>query len=63
MSKEKTIFIVSQRASSIMHADKILVLDDGKIAGIGDHNHLYENCSLYRELCLSQMSKEEAMQA
>ena len=58
-----TTFVVSQRVSSIRHASQILVLDDGKIAGIGDHNHLYENCSLYRELCFSQMSKEEAMQA
>lgn len=55
-----TVFIVSQRASSIKHADKIIVLDDGKTAGIGTHSELFESCPVYREICLSQMSEQEA---
>ncbi len=50
-----TVFIVSQRASSIMHADKIIVLDDGRIAGIGTHEELLESCDIYKEICHSQM--------
>jgi ABC-type multidrug transport system, ATPase and permease components len=50
-----TVFMVSQRASSIMHADKIIVLDDGRIAGIGTHDELLDNCEIYREICHSQM--------
>ena len=49
-----TVFIVSQRVSSIRHADKILVLDDGALVGIGTHEQLLENCSIYREICQSQ---------
>lgn len=55
-----TVFIVSQRASSIKHADRIIVLDDGKAAGIGTHSELFRNCQVYREICLSQMSEKEA---
>lgn len=55
-----TVFIVSQRASSIKHADRIIVLDDGKPVGIGKHSELFESCKLYREICLSQMSEKEA---
>lgn len=55
-----TVFIVSQRAGSIRHADKIVVLDDGEVAGIGKHDDLFENCAVYREICLSQLSAEEA---
>ena len=59
-----TVFMVSQRASSIMHADKIIVLDDGRIAGIGTHDELLKDCEIYREICHSQMgdntSKEVA---
>lgn len=55
-----TVFIVSQRASSIKHADKIIVLDDGKAAGIGTHSQLFKECQVYREICLSQMSEQEA---
>lgn len=54
-----TVFIVSQRAASIRHADKILVLDDGKIEGMGTHSELLRNCPLYKEICLSQLSREE----
>ncbi len=49
-----TVFIVSQRFSSIKDADKILVLDEGQIVGIGKHDDLYENNDLYREICVSQ---------
>ncbi len=63
-SEGMTVFMVSQRASSIMHADKIIVLDDGRIAGIGTHDELLESCEIYREICHSQMgdntSKEVA---
>lgn len=59
---DSTVFIVSQRASSIKHADKIIVLDDGRTAGIGTHAQLFENCPVYREICLSQMSEQEAAQ-
>lgn len=52
--KDTTIFIVSQRTSSIISADKIIVLDDGKIAGIGTHNQLLENCKVYQEIHYSQ---------
>ena len=56
---EKTIFIVSQRTSSIQHADKIIVLDDGKAVGIGTHAELLESCEVYREIYDSQFKKEE----
>ncbi|MCM1489013.1 MAG: ABC transporter ATP-binding protein/permease, partial [Firmicutes bacterium] len=55
-----SVFIVSQRASGIKHADKIIVLDDGMIAGIGAHGELFRYCQVYREICLSQMSEQEA---
>ncbi len=57
-----TVFIVSQRAASIMQADKIIVMDDGKIAGIGTHRELLEECEVYREICYSQLSREEVEQ-
>ena len=61
--KEKTrgmtVFIVSQRAASVQRADKILVLDDGSAAGLGTHAGLLRSCDVYREICLSQLSKEE----
>lgn len=56
---EKTVFIVSQRAMSIAHADKILVLDDGALVGIGTHEDLLENCSVYQEIYYSQFPKEQ----
>lgn len=55
----RTVFIVSQRAASIKHADKIIVLDDGRLAGIGRHKELLDNCELYRQICLSQLGEEE----
>lgn len=54
---EKTVFIVSQRTSSIAHADKILVLDDGLLAGSGDHESLLVSCEVYREIHESQFEK------
>lgn len=58
-TEDMTVLIVSQRAASIMQADKILVLDHGKIVGIGKHNELLNTCSVYREICYSQLSEEE----
>ncbi len=58
---DMTVFIVSQRSSSIRNADKIAVLDDGKLVGLGTHKELYKNCPIYQEICLSQLSKKEAM--
>lgn len=57
-TKGMTVFIVSQRVSSIRHADKILVLDDGMIVGEGTHEQLLENCSVYEEICYSQHYSE-----
>lgn len=54
-----TVFIVSQRATTIKNADQIVVLDDGKMAGCGTHAELFESCEIYKEICLSQLSKEE----
>lgn len=54
-----TVFIVSQRAASIMHADKIIVLDDGQMVGYGTHQELLKQCEVYQEICYSQFSKGE----
>lgn len=54
-----TVFIVSQRASSVRHADKIVVLDDGRAAGIGTHEELLAACSVYREIFRSQERRGE----
>ena len=56
---ETTIFIVSQRAASILHADQILVLDDGKMVGKGTHEELLKSCEVYREIYESQFGKGE----
>ena len=56
---KSTVLLVGQRISSIMSADQIVVLDEGKIAGIGTHDELMKNCSVYQEIALSQLSKEE----
>ena len=61
-TKDMTVFMVSQRATTIKNADQILVLDDGKLVGLGKHQELLENCQVYREICLSQLSKEEVAQ-
>jgi len=59
-AKDATILIVAQRVSSILNADQIIVLDEGKIAGLGTHHELMDECSTYREIVLSQLSPEEA---
>lgn len=58
-TNDMTVFIVSQRAASIMHADKIIVLDDGQMVGYGTHQELLKQCEVYQEICYSQFSKEE----
>lgn len=58
-TKGMTVFIVSQRATTVKNADQIIVLDDGAAAGIGTHAELLESCEVYREICLSQLSREE----
>ncbi|MEG1256591.1 ABC transporter ATP-binding protein [Clostridium sp.] len=56
---DSTVLIVAQRISTILHADQIVVLEEGKIAGIGTHNELMETCDVYKQIALSQLSKEE----
>ena len=58
-TKEATTLIVAQRIGTIMNADKILVLDDGKVVGIGSHKELLKTCEVYKQIALSQLSKEE----
>ena len=58
-TKDSTILIVAQRISTVMKADQIIVLDNGKIVGIGKHEELMKNCDVYKEIALSQLSKEE----
>lgn len=57
-----TCVIVSQRANSIRHADKIIVLDDGEAVGIGTHAQLLKNCEVYHEICLTQYTEEELLE-
>jgi len=54
-----TLLIVTQRVSTIKNAEQIIVLDEGRIVGLGTHAELMENCETYREIALSQLSKEE----
>lgn len=58
-TKDATVLIVAQRISTIMNADKIIVLDEGKIVGEGTHEYLVENCEIYKEIALSQLREEE----
>lgn len=58
-TKDSTIFIVAQRISTVLNADQIIVLDEGKIVGIGNHNELMKKCDVYKEIALSQLSEEE----
>ncbi len=58
-TKDATTVIVAQRISTILHADQIIVLDEGKMAGIGTHKELMENCEVYRQIAMSQLSEEE----
>ncbi|MDP1808478.1 MAG: ABC transporter ATP-binding protein [Actinomycetota bacterium] len=57
--KEATVLIVAQRISTIMNADKIIVLDEGRMVGMGRHKELMEDCPIYKEIALSQLSEEE----
>ena len=58
-TKEATTIIVAQRISTILNADKIIVLDDGHMAGIGSHKELMKSCEVYRQIAMSQLSEEE----
>ena len=58
-TKDATTLIVAQRIGTVIHADKIVVLDEGKVVGIGTHKELLKNCSVYKEIALSQLSEEE----
>ena len=58
-TKDATTIIVAQRISTILNADKIIVLDDGHMAGIGTHGELMKNCEVYRQIAMSQLSEEE----
>ena len=58
-TKDATSIIVAQRIGTVMHADKIIVLEDGKSVGIGTHKELLKNCSVYQEIAYSQLSKDE----
>lgn len=57
--EDTTVLLVTQRCSTIMQADKILVLEDGRLEGAGTHQELFENCPAYREICLSQLRETE----
>ena len=59
MQGEHTVFIISQRTASILHADRILVLDDGKLVGSGNHEELLSSCEVYREIYYSQFPKDK----
>jgi len=58
-TSDATVFLIAQRVSTILHADQIVVLDEGKIAGIGTHKELLQSCEVYREIAESQLGKEE----
>ncbi len=58
-TKDKTVIIVAQRISTILNAEKIVVLEEGKVVGIGTHKELMENNETYRQIALSQLSAEE----
>lgn len=58
-TKDATVIIVAQRISTILHADQIIVLDDGRIVGMGRHEELMQNCETYREIARSQLSEKE----
>jgi ABC-type multidrug transport system, ATPase and permease components len=58
-TENMTVIMISQRANVIKDADKILVIDDGSIVGIGTHDNLFKNCEVYHEICLSQLSENE----
>ena len=57
--KKATTILISHRVTTLMEADRILVLDNGKVVGQGTHRELLESCEVYRQIALSQLSKEE----
>ena len=59
-ASDATVLVVAQRVSTILSANQIIVLDEGRIAGIGTHHELMDTCTTYREIVLSQLSPEEA---
>ncbi len=59
VTKNSTVLIVAQRISTVLNADQIIVLDEGKIVGIGKHEELMKNCEIYKEIALSQVTEEE----
>jgi ABC-type multidrug transport system fused ATPase/permease subunit len=59
LPQKPTVITVSQRVSSVMNADKIIVLDDGQAVGYGRHDELLESCEVYADICRSQLEKEE----
>lgn len=61
-TENMTVFLVSQRATTIKNADQILVLDDGKLVGLGTHEQLLDSCEVYQEICFSQLSEKEVRQ-
>ena len=58
-TKDATVLIVAQRIGTVMNADKIIVLENGNIVGIGKHRDLLNNCEVYKQIALSQLSEEE----
>jgi len=58
-TKESTVLIIAQRVATVMEADRIIVLDDGKIVGMGNHKTLMQECEVYKEIVSSQLSEEE----
>ena len=58
-TNDSTVIIIGQRVATIMDSDRIIVLDDGEIAGIGTHKQLYKSCRVYQEIVASQLSEEE----
>ncbi len=62
-TSNSTVIIVAQRISTVLHAEQIIVLDEGKVAGIGSHAELMESCEVYRQIAMSQLSKEELAHA
>lgn len=62
-TSNSTVIIVAQRISTVLHAEQIIVLDEGKVAGMGSHAELMENCEVYRQIAMSQLSKEELAHA
>ena len=59
VTKDKTVIIVAQRINTVLNADQIITLDEGKIVGMGSHSELLNSCEIYKEIALSQLSKEE----